>query len=124
LPTVKSRASLVAFSTRTTFTPLLSTRSSKAAQAGAIVQVLGAADPGIPELVDHRKAMTLRVLGYGRGLPVPGIPINLPQAGAAEVADRLGEDLGFHFSGDVQSAEEPLKTGTKRTSPSLIPENW
>jgi hypothetical protein len=93
-------------------------------QAGAIVQVLGAADPGVTELVDQLEAVSLRVLGYGRGLPVPGIPINLPQAGAAEVADRLGEDLGFHFSGDVQSAEEPLKTGTKRTSPSLIPENW
>jgi len=65
----------------------------KGRQAGSIIEIFRAADARIAELVDDLQPLGLRVLGYGRSLPVPCIPTSLTEAAAAEVADRLG----FYF---------------------------
>ncbi len=54
----------------------------------------------------------LRVLGDGRGLAVPGIPVHLPQATASEVADGLEGYLGFHlFRGGLKAASSAENQG-------------
>jgi hypothetical protein len=66
-------------------------------QARPIVEILGAAHAGVTELIDDLEPMVLRVLGDGRGLAVPGIPIHLPQAAASEVAEGLDGSLESHL---------------------------